>query len=89
VAIWRRLRQIGAQLVNDGAWILPSTPNERAQLQQMAAAIVERGGIALVFDAELAGADQVEMLKSVRTGNREPRHAPSVAKQSTGKDLGF
>jgi hypothetical protein len=59
VSAWRKLKRLGAILLNDATWILPSTPWTQEQLQWLAAEIREHGGEATVWEARLAdGEDQ-------------------------------
>jgi hypothetical protein len=58
VAIWRKLKRLGALLQHDATWILPATVVTREQFQWIAAEIVEMGGSAHVWEARLLLADQ-------------------------------
>ena len=52
VAVWRKLKQLGALLVHDSVWVLPDTPWTTEQLQWLAAEIAERQGDAFVWQAQ-------------------------------------
>ena len=52
VAVWRKLKQLGALLVHDSVWVLPDTPWTTEQLQWLAAEIAERHGDAFVWQAQ-------------------------------------
>jgi DNA-binding transcriptional regulator PaaX len=54
VAVWRKLKRLGALLLADAAWVLPAREPTREQLRWLAAEIVEAGGEALVWEARLA-----------------------------------
>lgn len=54
VAVWRRLKRLGALVLHDAAWILPATEQTREQFRWLAAEITEAGGEALVWEARLA-----------------------------------
>ena len=54
VAAWRKLKRLGAILLNDATWILPMTPWTREQFQWLAAEIREHSGEAMVWEARLA-----------------------------------
>jgi DNA-binding transcriptional regulator PaaX len=53
VSIWRKLKQLGALLLQDALWVLPANNQTREQFQWLAAEIVELGGEATVFMSEL------------------------------------
>jgi hypothetical protein len=52
VGIWRKLKRLGAVLLHDSLWVLPTTPATREQFQWLAAEIEEREGTALVWEAQ-------------------------------------
>jgi len=52
VYIWRKLKRIGALLHQESYWVLPSKPQTHEHLQWLTAEIIEMGG-----DATLWGAD--------------------------------
>ena len=54
VAVWRKLKRLGALLLADAAWVLPAREATREQFRWLAAEIAEAGGEALVWDARLA-----------------------------------
>ena len=53
VKVWRKLKRIGALLLQDALWVLPARPTTREQYQWLAAEIVEMGGQALYWEAQL------------------------------------
>jgi hypothetical protein len=53
VAIWRKLKRLGALLLHDSVWALPATPATLEQFQWLAAEIEETQGSALVWEATL------------------------------------
>jgi hypothetical protein len=53
VKIWRKLKRIGALLLQDALWVLPARPTTREQYQWLAAEIAEMGGQALFWEAQL------------------------------------
>ena len=53
VAVWRKMKRLGGFLLQDATWVLPATPWTREQLQWLAAEIVELGGEARVWEAEV------------------------------------
>jgi hypothetical protein len=54
VTVWRKMKRLGAILLQDAVWALPATPATREQLQWLAAEIVELGGEARVWEAQVA-----------------------------------
>jgi hypothetical protein len=57
VYVWRKLRQLGAILLQDAVWVLPATPRTQEQFQWLTAEIKELGGEATLWRSELAFAD--------------------------------
>lgn len=53
VKVWRKLKRIGALLLQDTLWVLPARPTTREQYQWLAAEIAELGGQALYWEAQL------------------------------------
>lgn len=64
VRIWRKLKRMGALLLQDALWVLPATPRTREQYQWLAAEISELGGRALYWEAQLIMGISEETLKS-------------------------
>jgi hypothetical protein len=59
VAVWRRLRRLGAMLLHDAAWILPANQWTREQVQWVATEIMEMEGEVTVWESRLTyGEDQ-------------------------------
>jgi hypothetical protein len=58
IAVWRRLRQLGAAQVVDGMVALPATARTREALEWVAEQAVEAGGEASVWLAELTSSGQ-------------------------------
>lgn len=56
VAVWRKLKRLGAVLRHDAVWILPATASTRENFQWLAAEIAEGGGEATIWEAHLADA---------------------------------
>src|SRR5215216_5059715 len=44
VYVWRKLKRLGAILLNDAVWVLPDTPRTAEQFQWLATEIQERRG---------------------------------------------
>lgn len=62
VYVWRKLKRLGALLWQESIWILPDRPRTREQFQWLAAEIVERGGEATLWGAQLVLPAQDEAL---------------------------
>ncbi len=71
IALWRRLRQLGAVQLLDGLVGLPLTDQTREQLEWLAEGIVEAGGEATVWLADPTsrahGGSLVDDVQSART----------------------
>lgn len=52
VAAWRKLTRLGALLLQDAVWVVPSTGRNREQFQWIASEIAEMGGEATLFEAD-------------------------------------
>jgi hypothetical protein len=53
VALWRKLKKLGAILLHDALWVLPATPALQEQVRWLATEIAEADGNALVWQAHL------------------------------------
>jgi hypothetical protein len=62
VYVWRKLKRLGASLLHNAVWVLPSSPRTLEQFQWLAAEIGELGGEALVWDSRPMMAAQDEAL---------------------------
>lgn len=65
VAVWRKLKKVGAILVHDAVWTLPATPATREQVRWLAQEIREAGGEAQVWVARGELAEQDAQLVSL------------------------
>ncbi|HLO31892.1 MAG TPA: Chromate resistance protein ChrB, partial [Anaerolineales bacterium] len=54
VYIWRKLKRLGALLIQDAVWVLPDTPRNLEQFQWLSAEIVELAGEATLWSAQPA-----------------------------------
>ncbi|GAX90444.1 Chromate resistance protein ChrB [Effusibacillus lacus] len=63
VYVWRKLKRLGAILLHDAVWILPSTPRTLEQFQWLAAEIAEMGGEAYLTESRFVLTGQEEALK--------------------------
>lgn len=62
VSTWRKLKRLGAVLLHDAVWVLPSSPRTREQFQWLASDIRDLSGEAFVWHASLAADGQDEQL---------------------------
>lgn len=53
VYAWRKMKQLGAVLLQDAVWVLPESARNREQFQWLAAEITELGGEATLWTSEL------------------------------------
>ena len=51
LAVWRRLKRIGAIVLHDSIWLLPADAKTREAFEWLAEEIEEQGGTALVWEA--------------------------------------
>ncbi len=51
LAIWRRLKRLGAVMVHDGLWILPKDAKTHEDFEWLAEEIEERGGSVMLWEA--------------------------------------
>lgn len=52
LAVWRRLRRLGAVMLQDGLWVLPAGPDTREDFEWLSQEIQERGGAASLWEAK-------------------------------------
>jgi hypothetical protein len=64
IALWRKLRRLGAAQVLDGLAALPLDARNREQVEWLADEVVEAGGEATIWVGELASAGQERELAS-------------------------
>jgi hypothetical protein len=53
VALWRKLKKLGALLLHDALWVLPATPALQEQVRWLATEITEADGSAEVWHGHL------------------------------------
>lgn len=51
--VWRRLKRLGALLLHDAVWVLPTTPWTKEQFQWLAVEITELGGEVYLWESQL------------------------------------
>lgn len=62
VYVWRKLKQLGAVLLNDALWVLPSAPQSYEHCQWLGAEIEELGGEFTLWESRLMLNKQEESL---------------------------
>ena len=58
VALWRRLRAVGAASLTNGAWVLPATVEHAALFQELADMARAQGGQATIFNGHVTDGDE-------------------------------
>ena len=51
LAVWRRLRRLGAVMLHDGLWTLPAGAKTHEDFEWLAEEIEERGGCVLLWES--------------------------------------
>jgi len=69
LAIWRRLKRVGAILVHDAVWMLPADANTREAFEWLAEEVEQQGGTAWVWEA--AGLSPAQDRQAVELFRRE------------------
>ncbi len=63
VYVWRKMKQLGAVLLQDAVWVLPESARTREQFQWLAAEITELGGEATMWESNLIYATDDQALR--------------------------
>ena len=79
IALWRRLRRLGAAQVLDGLAALPLSPQTREQLEWLADEVEDAGGSATIWVAEPGTAAEDRALAERMRGNAEADYQRIVA----------
>jgi len=69
VYVWRKLKRLGAHLLDGAVWVLPKTPHTLEDFQWLAAEIAELGGHANLWEARPAFPGQDEALVKLFEGH--------------------
>ncbi len=78
LAVWRRLKRIGAVLLHDSVWILPADGKTREAFEWLAEEIEEQAGTALIWEAQSLNAQQDQVIVGRFRAEADARYA-SVA----------
>lgn len=62
VYVWRKLKRLGAVLLQDAAWALPMVSTNLEQLQKLSGEVEDLGGEAVLWVAHLASDEQDKTL---------------------------
>lgn len=87
VAVWRKLKRLGAILLHDAVWVLPATAATREQFRWLAAEVVEAGGEAVVWDAWLALGQDKELVDRFAAQVEGPYRELLAELEAEGADL--
>lgn len=74
VYVWRKLKKLGAILLHDAVWVLPSNSRTLEQFQWLAAEIAELQGEATLWESTAALAGQEESVISQFQAQVEPQY---------------
>src|SRR5687767_4891841 len=58
LAVWRRLKRLGATVLHDAVWLLPADARTREAFEWLAEEIEEQGGTAFLWEASSFGTTQ-------------------------------
>jgi hypothetical protein len=75
LAVWRRLKRIGATVLHDAVWLLPADARTREALEWLAEEIEEQGGTAFVWEATSFDSGQDETIVGQFRAEADERYA--------------
>jgi hypothetical protein len=75
LAAWRRLKRLGATLLHDAVWLLPSDAKTREAFEWLAEEIEEQGGTAFVWEATSLGTEQDQVIVARFRAAADERYA--------------
>ena len=75
LAVWRRLKRLGALVRHDALWLLPADAKTREAFEWLAEEVEELGGTALAFEARSFGAEQDRSLVAAFRAEGDERYA--------------
>ncbi len=84
IAVYRRLKRLGAAVLHDSIWLLPADPKTREDFEWLAEEIEEGGGTALLWEAHDLSADQG---RAIMARFREDAAERYEALTETGNDI--
>ena len=75
LAIWRRMKRVGAVVLHDSLWVLPADAKTREDFDWLAEEIEERSGSVLLWDAQsLPSGQDAELIRRFQA-DAEARYA--------------
>src|SRR5215210_4396537 len=75
LAVWRRLKRIGAVLLHDSVWVLPADGKTREAFEWLAEEIEEHGGTALIWEAQSLDPQQDQLIIDRFRAEADARYA--------------
>lgn len=75
LAVWRRLRRLGALMLHDGLWTLPAGAGTREDFEWLAEEIEERGGHAMLWESHSLDPAQDEVIAERFRAEADERYA--------------
>jgi hypothetical protein len=75
LAVWRRLKRLGAILLHDSLWVLPADAKTREAFEWLAQEIEEQGGTAWVWEAASLSPQQDRQVVEQFRGEADSRYA--------------
>jgi hypothetical protein len=92
LAVWRRLKRVGAVMMHDGLWVLPNDAKTREDFEWLAEEIEEKGGSVMLWEARSlpGGQDSTVVLKFRAEAEERYASIAHAAKKlaATGKRRG-
>jgi hypothetical protein len=88
LAVWRRLKRLGATLLHDAVWLLPSDAKTREAFEWLAEEIEEQGGTAFVWEAMSIGAEQDQAIVVQFRAGADQRYAAIAESAEALRRLG-
>jgi hypothetical protein len=74
LAVWRRLKRLGAILLHDSLWVLPADAKTREAFEWLAQEIEEQGGTAWVWEAASLSPQQDRQVVEQFRGEADARY---------------
>jgi hypothetical protein len=75
LAVWRRLKRVGAVMLHDGLWVLPNDAQTREDFEWLAEEIEERGGSVMLWEAHSLPGGQDSAVAMKFRAEAEDRYA--------------
>lgn len=75
LAVWRRLRRLGALMLHDGLWTLPAEARTREDFDWLAEEIEERGGRVLLWESRSLASGQDAAITASFCADADRRYA--------------